>query len=574
MTRWIERLEAGLADAAAAIWALLCARARANARGLVKARFAGMTLAVPLLLGLSVPLLSSELIVLNTYIVDYALPLDTSLRWWHGQVPHLDYQTPIGAAYWLLQGLGVELTGLDAKSPLVANMLAAALLAVSGAVLAWRRLSGGLAGLFLFAVLMMVISPRSTGDLPGQMSFLGAYNKWALGALAILFMAFFLEPRRQWRIGGRLAEALAVGTLLLLLVYLKVTIAAVAAAGAVVALYFAPGNRGLSALGLALAAAGVGLVGVASDINGAYLGDIRQASSSVSMLRAEKLVEDLVAGIPVLLVLTLGLSGYWRRSEATRRVKLDNVTLALGLTFAAYLAMNQIHDHAWPLTFAVLILLAQRALAEAGEAFIAPSVAAFALVAYAFFADLSAVAAYVKSQDSATMVRYCDDPQRPACGIGAATFDPWVQPRLAPFPTAADAPAEAAATLEGIYRFCESHEYCIWWQLNDQLYRRLGRLLRPDDRPLYLGFMNMLPYYYGLAPPRHVLAWMDVNRNLSLASHPDPEAMLSDVTVLVMPLMLHKLGYYPDLEAIYGEAIAAEFDEVERTEAWSIWRRR
>lgn len=572
--RWIERLEAGLADAVVAIWALFCARARANARGLVKARFAGMTLALPLLLGLSVPLLTSELVILNAYIIDYALPLDTSLRWWHGQVPHLDYQTPIGAAYWLFQGLAVELTGLDAKSPLVANFLAAALLAVSGSILAWRRLSGGLAGLFLFAVLLMVISPRSTGDVPGQMSFLGAYNKWALGALAILLMTFFLEPRRHWRIGGRLAEALAVGVLLVLLVYLKVTLAAVAVAGGVVALHYAPANRGLIGLGLALAAAGVALVGLAAGINGAYLGDIQQASNSVPLLRAKKLVEDLVAGIPVLLVLTLGLSGYWRRSEASQRVKLDNITIAVGLTLAAYLAMNQIHDHAWPLTFAILILLAQRALAEAGEAFIAPTVAAFALVAYALFSDLSAVAAYVKSQESETTLRYCDDPQRPACGIGVAAFDPWVQPRLAPFPTAADAPAEAAPTLEGMYRFCESHDYCIWWQLNDQLYRRLGRHIEPGDRPLYLGFMNMLPYYYGLAPPRHVLAWLDVNRNLSLASHPDPQAMLSDVTLLAMPLMQQKLGYFPDLEAIYGEAIAAEFDEIERTEAWSIWRRR
>jgi hypothetical protein len=574
MTRWIDRLEDGLAAAIAKLWALLRGRARANARGLVTARFAGMTLAVPLLLGLSIPLLSSELVVLNTYVVDYALPLDTSLRWWHGQVPHLDYQTPIGAAYWLFQGLGVELTGLDAKSPLVANFLAAGLLGLSGVVLAWRRLSGGLAGLFLFAVLLLVITPRSTGDLPGQMSFLGAYNKWALGALAILLMTFFLEPRRPWRRAGQLAEALVVGLLLLWLVYLKVTLAAVAVAGAVVALHYAPANRRLTACGLALAVAGVVIVGLATGINGPYLGDLRAASGSVSLLRGAKLLEDLFAGIPELLVLSLGLVGYWRRSEARRQARLDNVTIALGLTLAAYMAMNQIHDHAWPLSFAVLILLAQRALAEAGEGFMAPTIAAFVLVAYAVFADLSAVTVYVRSQAADTMVRYCDDPARPLCRIGVAAFDPWVQPRLAPFPTAQDAPPEAAETLAGMYHFCDSHEYCIWWQLNDQLYRRLGRHVEPGDRPLYLGFMNMLPYYYGLVPPRHVLAWMDVNRNLSFASHPDPQAMLSDVTLLVIPRLQRELGYYPDLETIYGEAIAAQFDEIERTEAWSIWRRR
>ncbi|MDP6952699.1 MAG: hypothetical protein QGF53_08045, partial [Alphaproteobacteria bacterium] len=287
MTRWIERLEDGLAMAAAATWVLLCARARANARGLVKARFAGMTLALPLLIGMSIPLLTSDLVILNSYVVDYALPLDTSLRWWHGQVPHLDCQTPIGAAYWLVQGLGVELTGLDPKSPLVANMLVAVFLGLSGTILAWRRLSGGLAGLFLFAVLMMVISPRSTGDLPGQMSFLGAYNKWALGALAILFMAFFLEPRRRWRPAGRVSEALAVGSLLLLLVYLKVTLAAVAVAGAFFALHYAPANRWLSLFGLVLAAAGVAVVELAAGINGAYLSDIERASASVPLLRLD-----------------------------------------------------------------------------------------------------------------------------------------------------------------------------------------------------------------------------------------------------------------------------------------------
>ena len=574
MKRWIDGLEDALAGAAAKAWAVVAARAVANAHDLVNARFAGMLLAVPLLAGLSAPLLFADVVVINTYIVDYALPLDTSLRWWHGQVPHLDYHTPIGAAYWLMQGLAVELTGLSAKSPVIANFIAAAVLALSGGLLARQRLSGGLGGLFLFAVLMIVISPRSTGDLPGQVSFLGAYNKVALACLAILLMTFFLEPRRPRHAIIAGAEVAATGLLLVWLFYLKVNVAAIAVAGGIVALYYAPANRRLTLAAFAVAAAAVGLVGMTAGINHAYLADIAQASGSVSLLRGVKVIEDLVAGLPLLVILALALAGYWRRSQAPYAVKVSNLIITLGLVVASLITMNQVHDHAWPLVFAILILLAQRALAESSQAFVPPTVAAFLLVAYTVFADMSAVVIYVNGQRDSAVLRYCDDASRPACAIGVATFDAWVAPRLAPLPTTASEPVEAEASLAQMYEFCESHEYCVWWMLNEQLYRHLNRVIEPGDRPLFLGFMNWLPYYYGLEPPRHVLAWMDIDRNLSLASHPEPRRMLSDVTLVVVPRIRSDVGYFADLETIYGETISQMFEEIDRSEVWSIWRRR
>ena len=569
----IARLEGALANIAAGAWRLLGARAGANARDLVAARFGGALVVVPLLALLSAALLLSDLVVINTYIVDYTLPLDTSLRWAYGQVPHLDYHTPIGAAYWLMQGLAVEVGGLGAKSPVIANFLAAVPLALCALLLARPRLSGGLVGLLLVAVVALVISPRSTGDLPGQISFLGAYNKVALASLAILLVALFVAPRTPRR-GARLAvEAVAVAFLLTWMIYLKVSFAAIAVAGGAVALHYAPANRRLTLLAWALCAMAVAAVGLGSDLNRAYLADLAQASASVPMVRPLKIFQDIIEGLPVLAIVALALVGYWRRSPAPGAAKLSNVVLCVGLLAAAALAMNQVHDHAWPLAFAVLIVLAQRALAESGDGFVAPTVAALVLVAYTLFADGISTIVYVNGQREGAVLRYCDDPARPACAIGMATFEDWVRPRLTPLPTAADTVADQRSLAE-LYRTCESDEYCVWWMLQHQLYRQLNSIVEPGDRPLFLGFMNILPYYYGLEPPRRVLAWMDIDRNVSLAAHPEPKQMLSDATLLVMPRIRSDVGYFADLETIYGAAIEELFDEVARSEAWSIWRRR
>jgi len=89
-----------------------------------------------------------------------------------------------------------------------------------------------------------------------------------------------------------------------------------------------------------------------------------------------------------------------------------------------------------------------------------------------------------------------------------------------------------------------------------------------------LGFSNILPYFYQLEPPRHVLAWSDVGRNLSAASHPDATGAFSDVTLLVIPRVDFGSGLEPGLLSIYADDIPRLFVKVEESDCWELWRRR
>jgi hypothetical protein len=596
--RLIEASEGAVATLCGKAGRVVGRRLVANAHELAAARFDGLTVAVPLLLLLSVPVLLGDQIILDSWWVDFALPLDTSLRWAHGQVPHIDYQTPVGAAYWLIEGLATELVGVRPKSVVVANFLAAVPIALGGYLLARRRLSGGITGLFVLAVVSLVISPRAAGDMPGQVSFFAAYNKYGLAILAILLVTLFVEPRRAH---GRLASAAEVGIvafLLLWLIYLKVTFAAIAGAGALVALHYAPGNRRLVASALVVAALAVVGVGLLTGINEPYVRDLRLAAEAGPPFRWAKTLIDLYSSPVALFVLALSLVAYWRASGAEDRVRVANVVVTLGLFAASVLAMNQVHDKALPLTFAVLVVLAQRALgqrpaadddAQAAtrrlHAFVPPLLGATALVAIALVADLISVTFYHRYQGDERLVAFCDDPEAPACSIVYNIFREDVAERMAPFPdprVAATAPSppamtpagEGYATIMELYENCDADENCLFWKLYEQLFVMLDGQVTKSDRPYFLGFMNILPYYYQVAPPRHVLAWIDFDRNLSRRSHPDPEVLFSDVTLLVVPRVDFDLGWVPELEELYGADIARLFIKIAETETWTIWRRR
>lgn len=570
----IARLEGALAKLTATVWRFACTRAATNADDLVHARFGGALVVVPLLGLFAAALLLGDRVVISSYVVDYSLPLDTSLRWLHGQIPHLDYHTPIGAAYWLFQGLAVELTGLDARSPIVANFIAAAVLSGCGLPLLRARLAPGLAGLVVFAVVLILISPRSVGDPPGHVSFLGAYNKMAIAGMILLLATLFVERRRAASRLVTAGEAVLVAILLMVLFYTKLPFAAVVIGGGIVSLYYAPANRGLLLWTLPIAAIAIAAIGTGLGIGQAYFADIAQASASVAMFRPGKALGDVIEGVPLLTVTGLSVMAYWHRAEAARAEKISNVILVVGLMAASQLAMNQVHDHAWPMTFAILIILAQRGLGDGGRAHIGPTLGALALVVYMLFADTISMLVFATGQRNEAVLDYCDDTERPLCRLGLANFTPAIAARLSPLPTQSHGPPPPPSKMSALHRQCDSDAHCIWWKMQGDLARHLNHYVRPQDRPLYLGFMNVLPYHYGLLPPRGPLAWMDVDRNLSLAVHPDPDAMLDDVTLVVVPHLRRDMGYFPELMAIYGPAIRAAFDPLEENEMWSIWRRR
>jgi hypothetical protein len=180
---------------------------------------------------------------------------------------------------------------------------------------------------------------------------------------------------------------------------------------------------------------------------------------------------------------------------------------------------------------------------------------------------------FVTAQRDGTALAYCEDPERPICGLKVAVFSPHILARLRPLQMPPEEPLAPPRTMAALHLECDSDNHCIWWKMQEDLLRHLDRHIRPQDRPFLLGFMNILPYHFGLEPPRGVPAWLDVGRNLSLEAHPEPRAMLADATLVVVPHMKEEIGYFPELMAIYGETIRSSFTVVEQNPLWSIWRR-
>ena len=578
--RAVAAAERTAADLTARTAALIGRRVVANAENLVAARDRGLTLAAAAVALIVAPLAFGERVPLTTWARDYALPLDTSLRWAAGQVPHLDYAIPVGAAYWLAQGLAVELTGLDAISPVVANLIVAAVLAPLAWLLLAPRLTGGLVGLVLLATTAMIVSPRALGDPISLVSFLGAYNKYGLAILAVLLAAMFVArpaapTRAQWT-----RDAAVIAALMVWLVYLKVTFAAIALAGGVVALHYAPGNRRAVVAGIAGAAALVLAIGAATGINGPYLDDLARAAGAAEALRAKKLFEDL-AGAPVtLLAFALALVFTWRLAAAARPAKVSETVVALGLFAAGVLAMNQVHDHALPLAFAALVVLAHRAQGLGARAHLPATIAAAALVGIATVNDLGSAARYHVLQDSPLAVDYCEAADAPACGLAhffpgdaAGKLSALPAPRLgggAPLPETGIARAGASE----LDRACNSVAICVYWQSHAQLFTLLNAILEPDDRPYQLGFTSLLAYYWQLTPPRGVPAWIDLARTFAKGTPPDAEALFADVTVLVVSRNNFTSDRVSGPAGLYDADIARLFDELVETDFWAIWRRR
>ena len=164
---------------------------------------------------------------------DIFIPLDAAWRTLQGQWPHSDFYTPIGLAYFWLHGAAAWLVGMDGRAVIWASLLALPFVIVPGAVLAWRRL-GALAAVALIVLLTVLVAAPTFIDGPSLVIVhLANYNRigGALDALVCLWAlaAPFNRSREE-----SLAEALMMGVVLLILLYLKVTFFGFAVAVAMV----------------------------------------------------------------------------------------------------------------------------------------------------------------------------------------------------------------------------------------------------------------------------------------------------------------------------------------------------
>jgi hypothetical protein len=101
----------------------------------------------------------------------------------------------------------------------------------------------------------------------------------------------------------------------------------------------------------------------------------------------------------------------------------------------------------------------------------------------------------------------------------------------------------------------------------DLLRRRIGR----EDRVYCLDLDNLFPLALELPYAPRDAGW---HENVGEAAYPDPEQFLRGITFVMQPKQPVMGVVAEALEKLFGPMIDGQFDKVDESELWIVWRRR
>jgi len=547
----------------------------------VWAAAAGMLLAMPALV------LSSPSVWISHNAQDFVFAMDSGWRSLQGQAPHVDFHTPIGVLYYVVEGLGARFGGPGPTGVAAADAVALLLLLPLAAAVASKRLPTAMACVFLLAACSISASPRGPDYEFAHASFLAAYNRWAWTLLTVCMLGFLAEPApskkegspqtrnalsRAWRRHG---DAFLLACASTALLHVKATAFAALCACAAAAWFLSPRNHKAILAAVAAPFATLlpeGVLWCLFDGQSGYLHDL-WATASISGLRPGRL--SLVYGasiensILVLAACALAAAAGRTRGDLRRAggaiaagacgiaCSFQNHELAdPGLWLACVLAWGAL-DGARAGTGAPAALLRRRAFRVlAALALSAPALSASATD----FA--SAVHSALASRDAAS-IRYSEDPSSPLSRLSTKTNG---------FPDIA-----ALALLgepipggtQGAFLPLHTQAYATWIAAGEELLQ--GRDVR--GRVLSLAFSNPFPVA-GLRPsPSGDLSWWHSGRTFDASVHPDPKTLMAGADAILVPAFGLENATVRAMREIYCPELERTFVPTASNGLWSLWER-
>ena len=290
--------------------------------------------------------------------------LDILLRMQEGQVPHIDFVTPIGILAFLPIHVFLDLGYGAGTSILYAQILVAGALLPLVFYTAWSRLSPK-AGYLFGAFTMVLILALSFGGRAEDLSISMHYNRWAwaIGSLLIL-LAF--APKRIHT--SQILDGIVVGLCFAILALLKVTFFVGLLPGVAGILLL---RRQIPTL-VAAAIVGVGFALVATVMGGVqfwfgYFGDLLTVSSTDVRPHPSASLSELIGSPKTAAFSILGFTFYWMVSRAGLRAESFGLLLLIpGCFFITY--QNFGNDPKWVVPLAALLVAYSSAFQE-NEAF-------------------------------------------------------------------------------------------------------------------------------------------------------------------------------------------------------------
>jgi hypothetical protein len=477
------------------------------------------------------------------YLNDLMMFFDGAHRIVSGQIPHVDFHTPMGPLTNLLPALGLALTGsYGAAMPFGVAFLMLLLAAPMAYVLSSRLRLAIALPLALYLTLILA-APANLGESPTALSFAMFYNRICWVALSLL-LCMVVPPRRTSR---SLVDGLCAGLFLLLMLYMKASYGVVALALAT-ALLISDAHRPWAALALSVTVAATLVLEAVWHLPSAYALDVLQA------IRATGAVQGGAARILVSLrenafdytafVIVAAIAGF---ALGDRRW-----LLLLGFCGATGLVIqNQNFQISGIATLALGAAVVAEAIARQDDSR-RRSHRPLLIAAFAMFLVLAGPMIFDRGLALATHVVVAST--SPAQRFELPRFDRIV---LSDAGTASDA-AYTAAYVKTLDEGA-----------------RLIRDRSPQSASIaVLDFVNPFSAGLGAPAPRGDYSVSQFGRTFDMKHHLPAEVVLGDARVVMEPKWALDP---PGLEAflkLYAAYLAANFEWRGETESWRIYLRR
>jgi hypothetical protein len=532
------------------------------------------------------------------YLHDYFFVTDIAWRSAVGQIPHVDFPSSIGQAfYWPFQVIA-QFTQPTATAVLYANLLVAAVL-MAGAVPTLRlRLSPLLYVLAVAAIIGTPIAARNFDHI-WTFSFLAPYNRWSWALVLLVALIALVPPRRPNDRPANVVDGVVLGLSLALLAYLKVNQFLGAAALLLVGLLVGHLTVRVVALAVAVALCVATLVEITFHNNLLYVRDLMEAVRANAegpvgnVTRPAKLLRTLVlAGLfsgALLAIIWLWTPA--RPLRALRSIWGKPLLLALiSILIGVFISYQNFDRYAATLYIAATIVLAElgrRRLAEqqpegrpaapAGPHLpvLRDRLAWLGVIAAAGVFTLLDIGSFTAHMIASRTSTACQIPALRGTPLANILQTPASVAVGRPFAPEPDECSEIALHAPRFRPEASEPYEDLAVPLLSQAMGLLRQHARRDDRILALQFSNMFPAALQTPPVRGALPWWHVGRSFSKSVHPDPEALLAETTLV---LQSTAPGDWNDkgqpLWPIYRPAIQKRFVPVAQTEHWTLWRRR
>jgi len=490
---------------------------------------------------------------------DVTILLDCGWRVINGQIPHVDFYSPLGPVTHLVMALGMRLAGPRVASIAWANACVLLVLAPWAWTIARTRMSATLSLLFALYVGFMVAATSTYGHAFYQLSYSSIYNRWGVALTALMLLESLGRPREPLRRESSVLVGASTGISLAITFFLKVSFFGVGVMGLLVGVFLLPQNR-YRWLGLCAGAALVSLPLLAYlrfDV-GAVIHDLSMAAR-VRNVGVGRSVIDMVTTpavftsaylIVVLWCVVPSVAGYYRSWLAP---KVGLGVFVLFLIFAqAILSLTNTQPPLatlFPMGSLLILEAARRAISrqEAADSrvLIHNSAGWMVTLLIALYFVASILGPDMASLPYSAFMCITEGPPMTAGQKFAA-------PPLADMLVPRD-PEYVRIVNDG----------CALLRLHSG----------PADRIVSLDLTNPFSFALQRPPPTGDGLWWE-RHSYTERVHPDPERVFEDAAIVMVPR--NRRPVPPDQQPIrvYSGFVEAHYTLVAESAFWKLYRRR